>query len=372
MHAEHSSTIKLERYAWTAVKATFVVLVLSLVLNPASKGRTGLAGGGLETILPAQIRAAGLHSVHAQMSGRLAKLTVKAGETVSAGQLLAVIENEEIDGMLERARRRVALAKQRLSEPAGAHAPVSQRKWLDEQYASAVRTLRAAEQRMREFSAADAERAATRARANAERVRSLLDQRLATAREAEDAQREDDNEQRNLAARRETGARLKQDVEAAQSLVKMAKLQLETVTPAAPTSGYAELELEEAEAAYRKLAEQAHALRVTAPAAGTVIRVDGELRGTVQEGAVLIQIADSAHLNFDVSAPASIARAVQPGHAVLVRVPADPPIEVPARVSQVLLEPDPQQRTYLIRVTIPNPAPDRLLVGLEGAVSFNH
>ena len=103
-----------------------------------------------------------------------------------------------------------------------------------------------------------------------------------------------------------------------------------------------------------------------------MIRVNATLGGAIQEGAPLIEIANSGNLHFDVSAPATIARSIHQGDPVLVRVPTDPPAEVPARVSQVLLEPDPQQLSYLIRVTIPNPAPDRLLVGLEGAVAFNH
>ena len=379
MNAEHSSTIKLEQYAWTAVKAVFVLLILSLVLNPSTKGRSGLVGGAPETVLPARIRAAGVHTVNAEMSGTIVRLTVKAGDTVTAGQVLARIDNPAIEEMIERASRRVALAKQRLDNPpaGGAGAPASaQRKWLDEQHAAAVKNLRAAEQRMSEFSPADAEKASARARANADRIRGLLEQRLATAREAEEAQREADNEWRNLNARREAGVRLKQELEAAHSQVKMAKLQLESaaaqLTAPAADSGYARLEYEEAVAAHETLLRKLDALQVTAPAGGTLIQVNAERGGPVQEGAILFQIADSSKLNFDVSAPASMARAIHRGDPVLVRVPVDPPVEVPATVSQVLLEPDPQQQSYLIRVTIPNPAADRLLVGLEGAVSFNH
>lgn len=378
MNAEQNSTIKLEQYAWTAVKAVFVLLVLSLVLNPSTKGRSGLTGGAPETVLPARIRAAGLHTVNAEMSGKLVRLEVKAGDTVAAGQTLARIENPEIEDMIERASRRVALAKQRLEHPTAAAAggpAAAQRKWLDEQHAAAVKALRAAEQRLREFSLVDAEQASARSRANADRVRGLLEQRLATGREAEEAQREADNELRNLNGRREAGLRLKQEFEAAQSQVKMAKLQLESAAaqmlPGSDT-GYARLEYEEAAAAHEALLRKLEALQVTAPAAGTVIQVNAERGGPVQEGALLFQIADASKLNFDVSAPASMARAIHRGDPVLVRVPVDPPVEVPAMVSQVLLEPDPQQQSYLIRVTIPNPAPDRLLVGLEGAVSFNH
>ncbi len=372
MNAEHPAVARLERTGWTVVKVAFVALVLMLVLNPATKGRSGFSSTGLETVLPARIRAAGLYAVNAGMSGTMTELSVKAGATVEAGQLLGVIANPDIEGLVERTRRRMELAEARLARPQAPTAQPQQR-WLDEQHASAARNLLAAEQRLREFSLADAEQSHARAKADAGRIRTLLEQHLATSREAEDAQRQADNELRNLNARREAGARLRQELEAAQSQVKMARLQLDSAITASPAdSGYARLEFEEAKAAYENLTARREGLRVVAERSGTVIQVNATQGGAVQEGVVLFQIANSTNLHFDVSAPASVAKAVHAGDSVLVRVPTDPPSEVPARVAQVLLEPDPQQLSYLIRVTIPNPAPDRLLVGLEGAVAFNH
>ena len=369
MHVEHPVVVKLERLGWTVVKVAFVALVLMLVLNPATKGRTGFTSTGLETVLPARIKAAGLYAINAGLAGTVSELSIKAGDTVVPGQVLAVISNPDIEGLVERARRRMELAAERLTQPKAA--PQPQRRWLEEQHAAAARNLRAAEQRLQEFSLADAEQAYQRAKGNADRIRALLDQHLATAREAEDAQRQADNELRNLNGRRELAARLRQELEAAQSQVKMAQLQLDSVPPAAD-SGYARLEYEEAKAAFETLAGRLSGLRVVAEHPGTVIQINATLGGPVQEGAVLVQLANSGNLHFDVSAPASVAKGVRVGSAVLVRVPTDPPFEVSARVAQVLLEPDPQQLSYLIRVTIPNPAPDRLLVGLEGAVAFSH
>lgn len=372
MNVEHPAVAKLERTGWAVVKVAFIALVLMLVLNPATNGRSGFASSGMETVLPARIRAAGLHAINAGMSGTMTELSVKPGETVEAGQLLGLIANPDIEGLVERTRRRMELAEARLSR-SQAPAAQPQRRWLDEQHAAAARNLQAAEQRLHEFSLAGAEQIYARAKADAGRVRALLEQHLATAREAEEALRQADNELRNLNARRESGARLGQELEAAQSQVKMARLQLDSSVTAPPAdSGYARLEFEEAKAAYENLTARRDGLRVVAERSGTVIQVNATRGGAVQEGAVLFQIANSTNLHFDVSAPATVAKAVHAGDAVLVRVPTDPPSEVPARVAQVLLEPDPQQLSYLIRVTIPNPAPDRLLVGLEGAVAFNH
>ncbi len=364
MNVEHPSVVRLEKIGWGVVKVAFVALVLMLILNPATKGRAGFSSTGLETVLPARIKAAGLFSINAELSGTITELAVKAGDTVTGDQLLAVISNPAIEGLVERAHRRMSLAAERLKQPKTSAQP--QHRWLDEQRTAAAKNVQAAERRVREFTLADAEQSFARARANSARIKSLLDQHLATAREA-------DNELRNLNARRELGTRLRQELESAHSQLKMAQLQLDSVNPvAAPDSGYAKLEFKEAKAAYESLNERLSGLRIVARHSGTVIRVNATPGSAVQEGATLFEIANSGNLHFDVSAPATIARSVHPGDRVLVRVPTDPPSEVPARVAKVLLEPDPQQLSYLIRVTIPNPAPDRFLVGLEGAVSFTH
>ena len=227
MNVEHPSVVKLEKLGWTVVKVAFIALVLMLVLNPVTKGRAGFAGAGLETVLPARIKAAGLYSIKAGLAGTVFKLNVKPGDEVVPGQVLAEIENPDIEGLVERARRRMELAAARADQSVDTAQP-AQRRWLEEQHASALRGLQAAEQRRREFSLADAEKPYARAQANAARIAALLAQQLATAREADDAQREADNELRNLNARREISTRLRQELEAAQSQVKMAKLQLDS------------------------------------------------------------------------------------------------------------------------------------------------
>ena len=147
MHVEHPSVVRLERLGWTVVKVAFVALVLMLVLNPATKGRAGFSGAGLETVLPARIKAAGLFSVNAELSGEITELTVKPGDTVTGDQLLAVISNPDIEGLVERARRRMEFAAERLNQPKKT-AVQSQRRWLDEQQTAAIKNLQAAEERV--------------------------------------------------------------------------------------------------------------------------------------------------------------------------------------------------------------------------------
>src|SRR5262245_49474040 len=117
MNPEHPSVVKLERIGWTFVKVAFVGLVLMLVVNPATKGRAGFSGTGLETVLPARIKAVAMYSINAELSGTVTELAVKAGDTVKAGQVLAVISNPDIQGLVERAQRRMDLAAERLTAP---------------------------------------------------------------------------------------------------------------------------------------------------------------------------------------------------------------------------------------------------------------
>jgi hypothetical protein len=50
----------------------------------------------------------------------------------------------------------------------------------------------------------------------------------------------------------------------------------------------------------------------------------------------------------------------------------DPPRQVEASVSAVLLTPGQDTQSYLVRVLIPNPDPRVILAGLDGEVVFRH
>ncbi len=72
------------------------------------------------------------------------------------------------------------------------------------------------------------------------------------------------------------------------------------------------------------------------------------------------------------SAAANIARSLVPGSPVMVRVPTDPPKRVPGNITFITAAPDPVKQAYVVKVTIPNPAPDTVIAGLEGAIEISH
>lgn len=359
-----------ERFGWSAVKVLFAIVVVTLAINPASKGRTDGQRRGLETVLPAQIRAAGFLDAVAPETGRVSELRAVAGRRVEAGDVLAVIESAELNAALERARTRAQLAKLR-TEGKAATTSDAQAQWLAEQQKAAERGAQAAAERVRNFSLADAEQAFETARKRAAQVRELAAKQLATAQELENAEASEKNELRNLAARKEQRDRLAQELSAAESQLKMARLQTQSQTAPAGSEA-AQLDLEDALGAAKSLEARQAALRMVAPWAGTVLRVNAVAGAIVGGGSALIQIADTAKLDFDAYVPASVARSVHAGDAVKVRVPLDPPREIAARIASVLLQPEAGQPSYVIRVRIPNPAPDTVLIGLEGSIILEH
>ena len=84
----------------------------------------------------------------------------------------------------------------------------------------------------------------------------------------------------------------------------------------------------------------------------------------------MFEIADLSRLRVEVAVGAKIARRVTKGDLVKVRLPMDPPREVAAEVSEILLVPDGGAQSYTIEISIPNPDPRVILTGLEAAVVF--
>ena len=67
---------------------------------------------------------------------------------------------------------------------------------------------------------------------------------------------------------------------------------------------------------------------------------------------------------------ALLARRLRVGQPVKVRVPTEPPTQISASVSEVLLVPSQERSAYTVRIAAKNPAPSQILVGLSAAVEF--
>ncbi len=355
----------IESISWTVVKIFVTLVVFSLVLPPVSRGWSSRYENGLKTVLPARIRANQVNTISLDFTATALAVKVKAGERVIAGQLLAEFDNAEVRQNLERAELRAAMAKKRMKPAKRLKSPI-----LDEQYRAATMTREAAKARLSSYSVETYETAYANARKETAKLRKLMDQHLATSQDLETARKQEDMDLQNLRSAKENLLRLKQEADAADSQLKMAKLQLDDQ----PTidAGGSRLDLEDAEIVVETARSRMASLQVRAPRGGTILQVSVMKGDKVTGGAPLFQLADLSNLIVEVPVTGKMAQSIEIGSKVKVAFPTDPPIDLKAKVSEVLLVPDQLVQSHVVRIVIPNPAPSTILVGMEGAVEFPH
>ncbi|MBI4876676.1 MAG: efflux RND transporter periplasmic adaptor subunit [Acidobacteria bacterium] len=357
----------LESMGWSATKIFCLIVALGAAVGPATRGLSSSRSSGIRTVLPAVVRAGAAYTVTAGSEARVVSVLVAAGQRVEAGQLLAVLESEEVTRAYERARLRLQIAERKLAA-AGGSAPAARIR--EEQQRAAVRSLEASQHRLKDFSMAGAERAYATVKARLDGIERLRAQKLATDGEAETARRDEQNEFRNLQSAREHWSRLGQEVEAAESQLRLLSIQLNSAEDTSPLA--ARLEYEEAVALCEDAAQKVKNLRVLAPGPGVVLSAAPDPGERVLAGTHLFHIADLSRLNLEARVSAAIAGRIQTGLPVRLRIPTDPPRDVDAAVSAVSVAPDSNQQSYVVRATIANLDWSVILVGLEGAMEFSH
>jgi HlyD family secretion protein len=364
------ATDSTESAAITAVKAVLLLIVLSFLLTPLGRGRDAQdkMASLRHTALPARIGAGGSFAVTIRLGGQVQALHVKAGDWVKEGQVLAELANPDLDAELARATLRVQLAGQAAASASGQQGS-SRSVALEEEYRAAMAQCESVKRRMQSFHLAVVEETYERARKALEQTEKLAQQKLATAVELDNARRQEAGERRNLESARETARGLQEELKSAE--LRLSRVQTQRAEPAGVESQMARLNLEEAQANLRTLETRHADLVIKAPGAGRVVQLAAAQGDQVTAGMTLLQVVDLTRLNFDVPVTSKVAQSIHAGDAVEVIMPKDPPLRMNAQVSQILLSPE-QQQPYVVRVTIPNPSPDEILVGLEGAVRFPH
>ena len=316
-------------------------------------------------MLPARLRAAQVNTISLDLPANAVTVLVKPGDQVTAGQLLAEFDSAEIRQMIERAELRMAIAKARMKP-----APKRKSPLLEEQYRGALMAREAAKNRLGTYSTDAVEAAYVRAKREVASLGKLVEQHLATAQDLEAARKQEEMELRNVRAAKENQLRLKQEAESADSQLRMAKIQRDEQPFS--DSGTSHLDFEDAQLSLQAAREKLDSLQVRAPRAGTVLQVSVEAGAKVFGGAPLFQIADLRTLIVEVPVTGKMAQEIERGSKVKVALPTDPPVELMAKVSEVLLVPDQLQQSHVVRIVIPNPTPATILVGMEGAVEFPH
>jgi multidrug resistance efflux pump len=359
-------SIRRRRFPLKLAVSAVVGVVLISHTSKAVKDRIDAREAG--TILPAQIRAARVFSIVAELPGSVLSISAAAGQSIRPGQELATLEAPELSLALEKAEARLARAEERRAALATGNPSV---RILAEQSRAAEAVSKTACARANDFNTGDLERRNyDDALARTKKVETLVADRLATSAELERWRREEEEAVRALAAWREQRSRLQQECESSLAQVRVAKLQRDLAQHSELES--AQTEYADALAQLNTLSQQTKSLHVIAQRPGTVLSAPVAAGDRVAAGAVLFQMGDLSELSVEVPVGGKIARQVREGDKVLVRLPMDPPRQVKAAVSAVLLAPGQDTQSYVVRVLIPNPDPRVILAGLEGVVVFRH
>jgi multidrug resistance efflux pump len=341
---------------WVIVAAGIAVAVSS----PISQTITEKKAQRAETILPASIRPHTFSTINSEFPGQIAAVHVSPGTKVNSGDPLITLVNADLEMEYEKTKLHFETVQQRLD-----HRDVSKEGKESER---ALTAMQAAKDRLSGFSLDEAKNALDAAAAKVRDLQKLVQQQLATELELDEAKKVEDAELRNLRSEREHFSRLTEEVEAAQARVEASR----QLSPSGSEALNLNMELREAAEALRIATARRDSQKIVAKVSGTVLRTMVNAGDEIPSGVPLLQVAQLDQLDFDVPVGADLAQRIKVGQKVNLRVPTDPPTQMSAPVSAILLVATQDQSAYTVRITMRNPSPTAVLVGLAGEVEFPH
>jgi multidrug resistance efflux pump len=295
-----AETPRMARWVMLGSLGVLVALALALVFVPWQQTVSG--SGEVTTFAP----GARPQSVEAQISARIRSWRVNEGETVAAGDTIAVLEDISTSYMDDRFVERIATSR------------ANELRVLQLEAERARQSLAQAQQRRRAAEAAleNATLEVATARKRYNRVKALYDEGLTSLRAFE-------SEELALRKARSDSVAAASDLEAARQAVESARLEVDR-KESALESRRAELDLRLENAQERQKASV-----VQAPIAGTIARVNKAGPGqTVKEGSELARIVpttdDQAAEIFVSSVDAAI---VEPGRRVQLQFAGFPALQ---------------------------------------------
>lgn len=341
---------------WTVVAGGIAIAVSSPISQTAIEKKEQRA----ETILPASIRPHSFATIDSEFPGQIAAVHVSPGTKVKPGDPLITLVNTDLQMEYEKAKLHFDSVQQKLHYGA---APSD-----GNQSHAAVDALEAAKERLAAFSLEETQSAYDTAVSEVGELQKLVQQQLATELELEEAKKVEGAALRNLRAEREHLSRLKEEVEVAQARVQASQQR----SPSEGELVNLNMELREAAEALRIATARRDSQRIFAKVSGTVLRTMVNVGDEIPSGVPLLQVGQLEQLDFDVPVGADLAQRIKVGQKVTIRIPTDPPTRMSAPVSAVLLIATQDQSAYTVRITIRNPSPGAVLVGLAGEVEFPH
>lgn len=320
-------------------RITFVIggLALSLLLISCSKkSETSVKmpiveGAKIEIVQPTSIddyyeavgtvRARNSSVVAARIMGSIVALHVREGDTVRAGQTLVEIESREAGIQVQKAQAGVREATNALEE-------------VD-------RNIGAAE------SAREAARANEKlANTTFNRYQTLFDRRSVSPQEFDEVRAKLEI----ASAERERAERLLQAAKSQQKqmLARIDQAKAE-VSNARVYVGYAKL---------------------TSPISGIVVSKHTDVGYLATPGAPLLTIEDNSRYQLEVSVEESRLGTIHPGDQAQLEIEAVGGTELSGSVEEIVPAADPNSRSYIVKVGVPNVAGAQLRSGLYGKARF--
>ena len=322
-----------------------------------------------ETVLPARIEPGSLSNIVSEFPARVASVHVQTGSAVEAGDTLVVLENKEISVQIEAAEKRLAAAAAHLDTFTSQAAAAITRNLAQERMRSAQRNRDLARQRLQAFKVSDSEAAFQAARERLAAIQPLVQRGLATEAELHEYERRLEADSRDLEAAREHQSRLSQELDQAESQIRLLDLQ---VTASSHDPSSFEADYADAKAAFMAAQERGSRLVIKATGRGTVLSLGVRQDEWIHAGTSIARIADLSTLTIAAPVTAKLAQSIQVGRPLSVLLPGAGAERLPSFVSDVTLVPDATHQVYLIKAVITNPDPKTILVGLDAQMEFEH
>lgn len=359
-NSKKSKYSRIRRSAKVAIWVVIAAGIAIAVSSPISQTAIEKKDSRPETILAASIRPHTFATINSEFPGQVAAVHVSPGEKVNAGDPLITLVNADLQMEYDKAKLHLETVQQRLDHRAASSD--------ENESQAAAGALEAAKERLSGFSLDEAKGAHDAAAAKVRDLQKLVQQQLATELELDEAKKMEDAAQRDLRSQREHLSRLNEEVDVAQARV-------ETTRQGSLSRGEVlnlNMELREAAEGLRIATARRDSQKILARVSGTVLRTMVNTGDEIPSGVPLLQVGQLDQLDFDVPVGADLAQRIKVGQKVSVRVPTDPPTRTFAPVSAILLVATQDQSAYTVRITMPNPSPAAVLVGLAGEVEFPH
>ena len=248
--------------------------------------------------------------IGAEVTGTIASVAVREGDTVKAGQLLVQLRDDEARAAVQQAQANLAETRSRLTQLAVVSQPVS---------AAAMQQAQAA------FKSAQSD---------FDRVRPLVEQGFYPPQKMDDAQRA---------------------LDTARSGLESARIQAVANQPGGMESQLAAQRLSQSVAALDAARARLDKLRLTSPVDAKVLTRVAEPGGLAQPGRVLVTLAAAGGVRIDANVDEKHLSRLQPGLKARALADAYPTEAFDAELFYIAPAVDPQRGTVEVRLRVPAP-----------------